>query len=160
MEAIFPTTSMFPTNSHSTSSSSSSTSAILEGNYLDRKVGDVMLDPSAQKLLILDHFEDKNAALSVTDFGKLMSSKRNAHAAHACGDNDIIKFCSCSGMRDMADKESCIMLWDMLVPLLRSKGQVEGSELAELLLKDTRDTTGHIEVASNNRSRASCHREM
>ena len=48
----------------------------------------------------------------------------------------------------------------MLVPLLRPKGQVEGSELAELLLKDTRDTTGHIEVASNNRSRASCHREM
>ena len=46
----------------------------------------------------------------------------------------------------MADKESYIMLWDMLVLLLRPKGQVEGSELAELLLKDTRDTTGHREM--------------
>merc|ERR1719318_2103383 len=73
--------------------------------------------------------------------------------------NDVIKFCerkiaACRGRRDMADKESNILLWDMLVLLLRQKGQVEGSDLAELLLKDSRDTTGHVEVMSNNRSRA------
>ena len=51
---------------------------ILEGSYLDRKVWDVMLDLSAPKLLIPDHFEDKNAALIVIDFGKLMLSNRNA----------------------------------------------------------------------------------
>jgi len=79
--------------------------------------------------------------------------------------NDVIKFCerkiaACRGRRDMADKESYILLWDMLVLLLRQKGQVEGSDLAELLLKDSRDNTGHVEVLSNNRSRASSHREM
>merc|ERR1719318_596936 len=79
--------------------------------------------------------------------------------------NDVIKFCerkiaACRGRRDMADKESYILLWDMLVLLLRQKGQVEGSDLAELLLKDSRDSTGHVEVISNNRSRASSHREM
>ena len=38
----------------------------------------------------------------------------------------------------MADKESYILLWDMLIQLLRQKGQVKGSDLAELLLKDSR----------------------
>ena len=51
---------------------------ILEGNYLDNKVCDIMLDLSALKLLIPDHFEDKNAALIVIDLGKLMLSNRNA----------------------------------------------------------------------------------
>ena len=44
----------------------------------------------------------------------------------------------CRGRRDMADKESYILLWDMLIQLLRQKGQVKGSDLAELLLKDSR----------------------
>ena len=51
---------------------------ILEGNYLDRKVRYVLLDLSAPKLLIPDHFEGKNAALIVIDFGKLTLSNRNA----------------------------------------------------------------------------------
>lgn len=79
--------------------------------------------------------------------------------------NDVIKCCewkiaACRGRRDMADKESYILLWDMLVLLLRQKGQVESSDLAVLLLKDSRDTTGHVVVMSNNRSRASSHRKM
>jgi len=73
--------------------------------------------------------------------------------------NDVIKFCerkiaACRGRRDMADKESYILLWDMLVLLLRQKGQVEGSDLAELLLKGGKD--GQME----SRSRASSNREM
>ena len=51
---------------------------ILKGNTLDRKVWDVMLDLSAPKLLIPDHFEDKNASLIVVDFGKLVLSNKNA----------------------------------------------------------------------------------
>jgi hypothetical protein len=51
---------------------------ILEGNYLDRKAWDVMLNLSAPKLLIPDHFEDKNDALNVIDLGKLTLSNRNA----------------------------------------------------------------------------------
>ena len=51
---------------------------ILKGNTLDRKVWDVMLDLSAPKLLIPDHFEDKNASLIVIDFGKLVLSNKNA----------------------------------------------------------------------------------
>ena len=51
-------------------------------------------------------------------------------------------------------------MWDMLVLLLRQKGQVEGSDLAELLLNDSRETIGHVEVMSNIRSRVSSHREM
>ena len=47
----------------------------------------------------------------------------------------------------------------MLVLLLRQKGQVEGSDLAELPLNDNRGTTGHVEVWSN-RSSVSSHREM
>jgi hypothetical protein len=48
----------------------------------------------------------------------------------------------------------------MLVLLLRHKWQVEGSDLAELLWKDSRDTTGHVEVMSNYRSRAISLRKM
>ena len=51
-------------------------------------------------------------------------------------------------------------MWDMLVLLLRHKWQVEGSDLAELLWKDSRDTTGHVEVMSNYRSRAISLRKM
>eukprot|EP00092_Neocalanus_flemingeri_P007473 GFUD01008070.1.p1 GENE.GFUD01008070.1~~GFUD01008070.1.p1 ORF type:complete len:2334 (+),score=842.22 GFUD01008070.1:46-7047(+) len=78
--------------------------------------------------------------------------------------NDVIKFCerkiaACRDRRDMADKESYILVWDMMVLLLRQKGQVEGSDLAELLLKDRREVAGQVEVL-NNRSRASSHREI
>ena len=78
--------------------------------------------------------------------------------------NDVIKFCerkiaACRGRRDMADKESYILLWDMLVLLLRQKGQVEGSDLAELLLKDSREMVGQVE-GPGNRSGASSHREI
>ena len=54
--------------------------------------------------------------------------------------NDVIKFCekkiaAAEARRDIADKESYVLLWEMLVLLLRQKGQVEGSDLAELLLR-------------------------
>ena len=58
---------------------------IIEGNYLDNKVCDIMLDLSALKLLIPDHFEDKNAALIVIDFGKLMLSNRHAFSVDSVG---------------------------------------------------------------------------
>ena len=51
---------------------------ILKGNTLDRKIWDVVLDLSAPKLLIPDHFEDKNASLIVVDFGKLVLTNKNA----------------------------------------------------------------------------------
>ena len=51
---------------------------ILKGNTLDRKIWDIVLDLSAPKLLIPDHFEDKNASLIVVDFGKLVLTNRNA----------------------------------------------------------------------------------
>ena len=78
--------------------------------------------------------------------------------------NDVIKFCerkiaACRSKKEMADKESYILLWEMLVLLLRQKGQVEGSDLAELLLKDSRESGGYVEVSSI-RSRASSQREM
>ena len=44
---------------------------ILQGSSLDRKIWDVMLDLSAPKLLVPDHFEDKDAPLIVIDFGRL-----------------------------------------------------------------------------------------
>ena len=53
----------------------------------------------------------------------------------------------------MTDKESYIILWD--IQLLRQKGQVKGIDLAELLLKDSREG-----VVVESRSRASSHREM
>ena len=50
--------------------------------------------------------------------------------------NNVIKFCerkifSVAGRKDIADKET----WEILVLLLRQKGQEEGSDLAELLLR-------------------------
>ena len=44
--------------------------------------------------------------------------------------NNVIKFCerkmaACRGKRDLANKESYILLWDILVLLLRQKGQVD-----------------------------------
>ena len=51
---------------------------ILKGNTLDRKIWDVVLDLSAPKLLVPDHFEDKNASIIVVDFGKLVLTNRNA----------------------------------------------------------------------------------
>ena len=51
---------------------------ILKGNTLNRKIWDVVLDLSAPKLLVPDHFEDRNASLIVVDFGKLVLTNRNA----------------------------------------------------------------------------------
>jgi hypothetical protein len=36
----------------------------------------------------------------------------------------------------MLDRESYVLLWNMLILLLRQKGQVEGSDLADLMLAD------------------------
>ena len=55
----------------------------------------------------------------------------------------------------MTDKESYIILWDMLIQLLRQKGQVKGIDLAELLLKDSREG-----LVVESRKRASSHRKM
>ena len=53
--------------------------------------------------------------------------------------NDVIKFCerkmADARHRRLADKDSYILIWDMLILLLRQKGQVEGSDVADLLLK-------------------------
>jgi hypothetical protein len=70
--------------------------------------------------------------------------------------NDVIKFCErkiagSRGRADLADRDSYVLLWEMLVLLLRQKGQVEGSDLAELLLRDSPEVTA-------GRSRASSHR--
>ena len=51
---------------------------ILKGNTLDRKIWDIILDLSAPKLLVPDHFEDKNSSLIVVDFGKLVLTNKNA----------------------------------------------------------------------------------
>ena len=74
----------------------------------------------------------------------------------------MIKFCerkisSVAGRRDIADKESYVLLWEMLVLLLRQKGQVEGSDLAELLLRHRETLDGGAALAE--RSRTSSHRD-
>ena len=51
---------------------------MLQGSSLDRKIWDVMLDLSAPKLLVPDHFEDREAPLIVVDFGKLLLSNNSA----------------------------------------------------------------------------------
>jgi len=53
--------------------------------------------------------------------------------------NDVIKFCErkisdVSTARRMVDKDSYELIWRMLILLLRQKGQVEGSDLADLLI--------------------------
>merc|ERR1719228_1938939 len=76
--------------------------------------------------------------------------------------NDVIKFCerkiaASKSRADLRDRESYVLLWEMLILLLRQKGQVEGSDLAELLLRDTSDPgDSHHSVLS--RSRTSSHR--
>ena len=40
--------------------------------------------------------------------------------------------------RRMMDRDSYELLWNMLILLLRQKGQVEGSDLADLLLREKR----------------------
>ena len=67
--------------------------------------------------------------------------------------NDVIKFCekkiaAAETRRDIADKESYVLLWEMLVLLLRQKGQVEGSDLAELLLRRSSETSSHQDDSS------------
>ena len=56
--------------------------------------------------------------------------------------NDVIKYCERkiaeSRERRMMDRESYELLWNMLILLLRQKGQVEGSDLADLLLRENR----------------------
>ena len=83
--------------------------------------------------------------------------------------NDVIKFCerkiaACRGRRDMADKESYILVWDMMVLLLRQKGQVEGRDLAELLLKDSRDgvveSQREMEGGTHISASSICHEEV
>ena len=53
--------------------------------------------------------------------------------------HNVMKFCErkifgVAGKRDIADKMSYILFWEMLV--LLQKGHVDGSNLAELLLRD------------------------
>ena len=50
----------------------------------------------------------------------------------------------------MADKESYILLWDMLIQFLRQKGQMKGRYLAELLSKDRKEG---VVVESRSRAR-------
>ena len=61
--------------------------------------------------------------------------------------NDVIKFCErkivlARDTEEMADRDSYILLWEMLILLLRQKGQCEGSDLADLLLKVNRRLSG------------------
>ena len=63
--------------------------------------------------------------------------------------NDVIKFCerkitASRGRTDIADRESYILLWEMLILMLRQKGQVEGSDLADLLLRDSPEQGDHL----------------
>ena len=54
------------------------------------------------------------------------------------------KIAAAGHRRDIADTESYVLLREMLVLLLRQKGQVEGSDLAELLLRHSGDTAGRM----------------
>ena len=69
--------------------------------------------------------------------------------------NDVIKFCekkiaAAETRRDIADKESYVLLWEMLVLLLRQKGQVEGSDLAELLLRRSSEAANQDESCASS----------
>ena len=37
------------------------------------------------------------------------------------------------------DKDSYVLLWELLILLLRQKNTIDGSDIAELLLKDRKD---------------------
>ncbi|XP_035213145.1 protein transport protein Sec16A-like [Stegodyphus dumicola] len=55
--------------------------------------------------------------------------------------NDVIEFCSqkIKSLRqkeDIVDRDSYILLWELMIVLLRQNGSVAGSDIAELLLKD------------------------
>ncbi|XP_054719971.1 protein transport protein Sec16A-like [Uloborus diversus] len=54
--------------------------------------------------------------------------------------NDVIEFCSQKikslKSKDVVDRDSHILLWELMVLLLRQNGSVAGSDIAELLLKD------------------------
>uniref|UniRef100_A0A0K2V1V9 Sec16 Sec23-binding domain-containing protein n=1 Tax=Lepeophtheirus salmonis TaxID=72036 RepID=A0A0K2V1V9_LEPSM len=54
---------------------------------------------------------------------------------------EVIRFCqnkisAASGRKDIVDKDSYILLWELLILLLRQKNAIDGSDIAELLLKD------------------------
>ncbi|GIY88901.1 hypothetical protein CDAR_108152 [Caerostris darwini] len=55
--------------------------------------------------------------------------------------NDVIEFCtqkikSIKSLEDIVDRESYVLLWELMVLLLRQNGSVAGSDIAELLLRD------------------------
>ncbi|CAL1294280.1 unnamed protein product [Larinioides sclopetarius] len=55
--------------------------------------------------------------------------------------NDVIEFCnrkikSIKSLEDIVDRDSYILLWELMVLLLRQNGSVAGSDIAELLLRD------------------------
>ncbi|GFS65786.1 protein transport protein Sec16A [Nephila pilipes] len=55
--------------------------------------------------------------------------------------NDVIEFCtqkikSIKSLEDIVDRDSYILLWELMVILLRQNGSVAGSDIAELLLRD------------------------
>ncbi|GAB6023180.1 hypothetical protein CHUAL_008005 [Chamberlinius hualienensis] len=55
--------------------------------------------------------------------------------------NDVIQFCTQKIKKaktdvNLPDRESCILIWELLVLLVRQNGVVVGTDIAELLLKD------------------------
>ncbi|XP_055940834.1 protein transport protein Sec16B-like isoform X2 [Argiope bruennichi] len=55
--------------------------------------------------------------------------------------NDVIEFCnqkikSIKSLEDIVDRDSYMLLWELMVLLLRQNGSVAGSDIAELLLRD------------------------
>jgi hypothetical protein len=51
--------------------------------------------------------------------------------------------------QDMADKDSYILMWELMILLLRQKNAIDGSDIAELLLKD-RDIHRPYKIKNNN----------
>ncbi len=47
----------------------------------------------------------------------------------------------------IVDRDSYILVWELLILLMRQKNTIDGSDIAELLLKDRKDI--HLPYASN-----------
>ena len=85
--------------------------------------------------------EGQTATVELHSLAALLRDTRDSQELAAFCEK---KIAAAGHRRDIADTESYVLLREMLVLLLRQKGQVEGSDLAELLLRHSGDTAGQM----------------
>ena len=85
--------------------------------------------------------EGQTATIELHSLAALLRDTRDSQELAAFCEK---KIAAAGHRRDIADTESYVLLREMLVLLLRQKGQVEGSDLAELLLRHSGETAGQM----------------